>query len=312
MKAADYLSREELQSFAARSDLMGLWLIVRNWLWIAAIFTAVALWTNPLSIVLGVLFLGGRQLGLSVLMHEAGHKTLFANPKLNGTLGQWLAAYPVLGDCEAYGASHREHHRLAGTHEDPDLPNYENYPISVASFRRKLWRDISGQTGFKLLVGTLSGEGNRIMMREGDRSDAVPRGLAVNAVLLAILWLSGAPWLYLLWVGAYLTSYPLVARIRQVAEHGNVPGLYEADPRANTRTTRANWLEQFVLCPNDVNFHIEHHLMPSVPAWKLRRLHELLQSRGFYADYPEAIVDGYWNVVRRAVPDLAGNTSYSA
>jgi fatty acid desaturase len=304
MKASDYLSREEIQAFTRRSDARGAWLVLQNWLWIAAIFALVAFWTHPLTIVLALVLLGGRQLGLAVLMHEAGHKTLFKTQRLNETIGQWLVAYPVLGDCDAYGASHREHHRLAGTEEDPDLPNYRNYPVSAASFRRKLLRDVSGRTGSKLLLGLLSGAGNRIMMRDGEATSSLSQGLLVNFALFALLWAAGVPLLYGLWVVAYLTTYPLVARIRQVAEHGNVPALYELDPRGNTRTTRANWLERLILCPNHVNYHIEHHLLPSVPAWQLPRLHKTLTSRGFYQEHPAAIAKGYRDVIRRAVPEL--------
>ncbi|EAQ98225.1 fatty acid desaturase family protein [Congregibacter litoralis] len=304
MKASDYLSREEIQGYTRRSDAMGLWLIVKSWLLIAAVLAMAALWTNPLTIVLAILLLGGQQLGLSILMHEAGHKTLFKNQRLNQILGQWLGAYPVLGDCNAYGASHREHHRLAGTDQDPDLPNYRKYPIAADSFRRKLLRDITGQTGIKQLTGLLSGAGNRIMMRKGEGNNVLRQGLIANGVLFCLLWLGNASWLYLLWVAAYLTSYPLVARIRQVAEHGNVTALYEPDPRGNTRTTRANWLERLVLCPHNVNFHIEHHLLPSVPLWQLEKLHDTLTQRGFYADYPEAVADGYWSVIKRVVPEL--------
>lgn len=304
VKASDYLNRDELRQFTTRSNFAGIALLAGNWAAIALIFSVVAVWPNVFSVLAALLLLGGRQLGLAVLMHEAGHKTLFRSPRWNQTLGQWLAAYPVLGDCDAYGASHREHHRLAGTDEDPDLPNYRAYPVPAASFRRKLLRDLSGQTGLKLLGGTLRGAGNGIMMRDGEGTSALAQGLLANAALLAVLWLSGHPALYLLWVGAYLTAYPLVARIRQVAEHGNVPALYERDPRGNTRTTRAGLLERMVLAPNNVNFHIEHHLMPSVPCWRLPALHRLLVERGFYADHPQAIADGYRDVIRRAVPDF--------
>lgn len=312
MTASDYLNPKEMRAFAARSDVMGAWLVLRNWLWIALIFALVATWPHPLTIVLAVLMLGGRLLGLSVLMHEAGHSSLFRTRALNQSVGQWFAAYPVLGDCNAYGASHREHHRLAGTRDDPDLPNYQYYPIAAASFRRKLWRDLTGQTGLKMLAGAFSGAGNRIVMRAGEGTGSVDRGLIANALLLSVLWALGEPWLYLLWVAAYLTAYPLVARIRQVAEHGNVPDLYAPDPRVNTRSVRANALERFLLCPNAVNYHIEHHLMPSVPAWKLRRLHELLRARGFYADYPLAVAEGYWDVLKRAVPELDRTHSAAA
>lgn len=312
MKASDYLSREDIQHYTRRSDLMGAWLVLKNWLLIATIFAVVGLWTNPGTILLAIVLLGGRQLGLGVLMHEAGHKTLFKNQRLNDTVGQWFAAYPVLGDCHAYGASHREHHRLAGTQEDPDLPNYRNYPVPAASFRRKVLRDLSGRTGMKLLAGLFGGAGNHFMMRDGEQTSALAQGLLANALLLAVLWAFGVPALYGLWFVAYITTYPLVSRIRQVSEHGNVPGLFERDARGNTRTTLANWFEQLIFCPNDVNFHIEHHLLPSVPAWQLKALHHTLKSRGFYDDHPLAIADGYWDVVKRAVPQMDSNAVTTA
>jgi fatty acid desaturase len=309
VKASAYLSHDELRQFTARSNIAGLALLAGNWAAVALIFSVVAAWPNVFTALAALLLLGGRQLGLAVLMHEAGHKTLFRSQRLNQTLGEWLAAYPVLGDCRAYGASHREHHRLAGTDEDPDLPNYRAYPVSAASFRRKLLRDLTGQTGLRLLLGTLRGAGNRMMMRDGEGTTAVRRGLLANAALFAVLWLAGHPTLYLLWVAAYLTAYPLVARIRQVAEHGNVPALYERDPRGNTRTTRAGLLERMILAPNYVNFHVEHHLIPSVPCWRLPALHGLLVERGFYAEHPKAIADGYWDVIRRAVPEFDHRTA---
>ena len=93
--------------------------------------------------------LAGRQLGLSVLMHEAGHNTLFASRVLNQWVGQWLCALPTLNDLTAYATGHLDHHRLAGTPEDPDLPNYRAYPVDGISFRRKVVRDLTGQTGFR-------------------------------------------------------------------------------------------------------------------------------------------------------------------
>jgi fatty acid desaturase len=304
MRAEDYLSKAEIREFTRRSDAAGWRMLLLNWLLIAAIFAVAARWPNPLVLLAAVILLGGRQLGLAVLMHEAGHHSLFRRASLNRFCGQWLAAYPILGDVEAYGASHREHHRLAGTDRDPDLPNYRAYPIDAASFRRKLWRDATGQTGFRLLAGLLRGGGNRIMMRDGEDRGTLGRGLLANALLFAALALAGVPELYLLWIAAYLTSYPLVARIRQVAEHGAVRDLYREDPRLNTRTTLPRWYERILLCPNYVNYHLEHHLLASVPAHRLPALHRLLRSRGFYDDHADALAQGYWDVIRRAVPEL--------
>ena len=111
---------------------------------------------------------------------------------------------------------------------------------------------------------------------------------------------------YLLWVIAYLVIYPLIARIRQVAEHGNVPDLYDLDPRLNTRTTYANPLERLLFCPNHVNYHLEHHLLASVPCYRLPELHRKLKAKGFYDGYEDSIATSYLDVIRRAVPEYRG------
>ena len=106
-----------------------------------------------------------------------------------------------------------------------------------------------------------------------------------------LLLLAGVGELYLLWVVAYLVAYPFIARVRQVAEHGNVPDLYNLDPRLNTRTTIPNWVERMIFCPNHVNYHVEHHLL----------------ARGFYEGREDTLARGYWDVIKRAVPQLNRN-----
>ena len=157
MKISDYLSKAEISQFTAKSDLHGWRLLLGNWLAIAAIFTLVGLYTNPLSILLAVVLLGGRQLGLAVLMHECGHRSLFRRASLNDFCGQWFCALPVMNDMPSYARGHLMHHKKAGTHEDPDLGNYQAYPIPRESFRRKIIRDLTGQTGVKLLGFILRG-----------------------------------------------------------------------------------------------------------------------------------------------------------
>ena len=300
VKVADFLSREEVQRFTERSDLRAGAIVAWNWALVALIFAVVELWTNPLTLVLALILLGGRQMGLAVLMHEAGHKTLFRSQRLNVIVGQWFCAYPILSDSEVYGASHREHHRMAGTRDDPDLPNYQEYPVSRERLGRKLRRDLTGQTGFKLLLGFISGGGGSIMMRAGEKSPVL-QGTVANLGLFLALTLAGAPELFLLWIGAYLITYPLIARIRQIAEHANVPDLFDVDPRLNTRTTIPRWYERLVFCPNQVNFHVEHHFLASVPCYHLGALHRCLRDKGFYRGYEHTIAHGYRDVLKRAL-----------
>ncbi len=305
MKISDWLSKDELATFTRRSDGKALMTVLLNWAGIAAIFILVATWTNALTIALGTLLLGGRQMGLATLMHETGHGTLFRSARLNRVIGQWLCAYPILADMGDYADAHREHHRLAGTPNDPDLPNYRAYPITPESFRRKLIRDLSGQTGVKFLAAIATGRGGDITMRKEHRSRSLPRGVLMNLLQFGVLYASGVGALYGMWAFAYVVFYPTIARIRQVAEHAGVVDLFDPDPRRNTRTTLASLPERLVLCPNHVNFHTEHHFLASAPSYNLKALHTHLRNKGFYAEHPQALARGYRDVLRQAVQNRA-------
>ena len=299
MKINDYLTRDEVTQFTAKSDLHAWRLVVGNWLAIAAIFAIVATYTNPVTIVLAVILLGGRQLGLSVLMHECGHRTLFRTAKLNDVIGQWLCALPVMNDQPSYARGHLEHHRKAGTVDDPDLPNYQAYPVSRDSFRRKMLRDLTGQTGFKLMGYIFRGASGAISREKRDSALPFLQQLGVQLALFMVLNACGIGWTYLLWAVAYLSVFMFIIRVRQVAEHAAVPDLFDPDPRMNTRTVDAPWWQRLVFAPNGVNYHMEHHFMASVPCYRLRALREHLRNRQALDDVP--VFRGYAQVLRHAV-----------
>ncbi len=283
----DFLTPDEYQSVLARSDLNAWWLVACQFAGFAAIFAIVAQMTNPLTLLIGTILLGGRQLGFGVLVHECGHRTFFRTTWLNLFVGRWLMSPLTFNNVDAYMRGHLQHHRLAGTKEDPDLQNYQDYPISAERLRRKIKRDITGQTGWRSLKGIGRGITNLSNLPVENRA-ALLRGIAANGLLLSLLILAGHGWLYLMWVAAYLFANPLISRIRQIAEHGAVPDLYDLDPRKNTRTIPANPFWRLVLCPHFVNYHLEHHMMASVPNYNLKKLHRLLKTKGYYqgVDFP--------------------------
>jgi fatty acid desaturase len=299
MKISDYLTKDEVKFFTSKSDFHGWCLLLANWIAIVLIFVLVAQYTNPLTIVLAIVLLGGRQLGLSVLMHECGHRSLFKTPSLNDLLGQWLCALPVMNDMPSYAMAHLIHQKHAGTPDDPDLGNYRAYPITRESFKRKITRDLTGQTGVKLL--SFIARGTAGAMSSEKRLSARPfyQQLAVQLAIFAVLALCGMAWGYLLWVVAYMTSFMLFIRLRQVAEHAAVPDLFDPDPRRNTRTVIARWWERALLAPNGVNFHMEHHFMASVPCYRLEALHKHLRDRQALTEVPDTI--GYAAVFRGAL-----------
>ena len=283
MSAKDVLTDAELTEVSTRSNLNAIWLFVCNYAITAAIFVGMALWPNPITIVLGIVLLGGRQLGFGVLVHECGHGTLFNSRQLNERFGHWLAAAPTFNNMSAYARGHLQHHRLAGTREDPDLPNYQDYPIERSRLRRKLWRDITGQTGWKQTRGLFKSFFSWRQLKPEQRAVLV-RGLVFNLSLLGVFVWFDVAWLYLMWWVAMLTSFRVINRLRQVAEHADVPDLYDLDPRKNTRTIIAGWFDRLVFCPLGVNYHLEHHMMASVPVYNLPKIHCYLRNRGYYDD----------------------------
>jgi fatty acid desaturase len=255
--------------------------------------------------VLALFVIGGRQLGLAVLMHEAAHRTLLSDRRWNDVVGNWLCAYPVWSDLHPYRPYHLQHHAKTWTEEDPDLPLATPFPVSKRSLRRKIWRDLSGQTGWKRLRATMRrdlGRSRGRVKRNFDAGLSALHGVLItNALLVAILFLAGHPELYLLWVGAWLTTYSLAMRIRSIAEHGMIPD--PADPLGQTRTTLARWWERLLLAPNRVNYHLEHHLVMTVPHYNLPRMHRLLRQRGVLKD--ACVTTGYLRVLQlaSAAPD---------
>jgi fatty acid desaturase len=130
----------------------------------------------------------------------------------------------------------------------------------------------------------------------------LPGVLVTNGVLLGLLTLAGHPALYLLWVVAWFTTYSLVTRIRSIAEHAMVPD--PVDDLQNTRTTLARWWERLFVAPNRVNYHLEHHLLMSVPHYHLPRLHRLLRERGVLES--ACITRGYPAVLKLAASRVVG------
>jgi fatty acid desaturase len=298
------LSREDIAGLLRFEDWRSWWSIAFDWLVVLASMALVAWWPHGPTVfvpVVAALFLiGARQLGLAVLMHEASHRSLFASRALNDWAGQWLCAYPIWSDTTVYRPYHLQHHAHTGTKRDPDLGLIAPFPISRASLSRKVLRDLTGQTGVKFARAAFARSVKRWSEPEGRR--ATIGVLATNALLLGALAVLGHAELYLLWAGAWLTTNTLVTRIRSIAEHALTPNA--DDPLGNTRTTLLSWWERLLIGPNRVNYHLEHHLLMTVPHYQLPRMHALLRERGLLE---RACVErgGYAAILRRAAGKAA-------
>lgn len=295
IKVTDVLSREEIARLTRTSDFGGARGVFVAWLIIAATFALLARYPHPATFLLAVVVLGGRQLALAILMHEAAHRTLFRTRWLNDVFTDWICARPVWAHVARYRKHHIAHHAHTGTERDPDRSLASPDPITRASLARKMARDLFLVSGTKRAIGlalmdlevleyNVSGDAVR---RPGARSApsrvaALARNaggaVLTNAALFGVLWATGHPWVYVAWATAWLTTYGLFLRIRSLAEHACTEPT--DNPFRNTRTTEAGLLARLTVAPLDVNFHLEHHLLVAVPWYRLPEMHRILRARG--------------------------------
>lgn len=298
MQIDAFISSEDLAALSQKSDVKAFTILITNWLILFSGFAIFGLWPNLLTFLMALVVIGGRQLALSIIMHECSHGTMFKTQRFNDGLGSWLAALPLFINLQAYRPIHRRHHRHAGSAKDPDLNNYKSYPVTKASLRRKFIRDLTGQSAFRQVLGVVKGSNSPLTQGGSSHGSRIfYKGCLAQLLLLVPFLLIGHPWLYLLWPLAYGTTFMLFLRIRQIAEHAGVPDLANPDPRCHTRTTYAGFWERLTVAPVFVNYHLDHHIWPQVPAYHLKKLHQRLLTGGAYDQYPP--MKSYGAVLRR-------------
>ena len=290
MKLSDAINRDELRALSQSSDWAGALVTASNLaILVAALALAIA-FPNPVTVLIAVLLIAGRQLGFAILLHETAHDSLFRSKSLNRLVGRYLAQGLIDVPLETYRDYHLMHHRNAGTTEDPDLKLVAGYPAAPASMRRKFVRDLTGQTGLKEIAFSL---------KTASWNNKAPVLLA-HAVMIALLAAVGALWAYTLWWAARIFLMPAFMRLRIIGEHGVAPDRTSPDARLNTHTTVPRWWERLTVAPNNVSYHLEHHLFAAVPCYNLPKLHRLLAGRGYYDDAP-CVTVGYPNVLKAAI-----------
>ncbi|MGZ4714539.1 MAG: fatty acid desaturase [Acidimicrobiia bacterium] len=237
--------------------------------------------------IVAFLVMGPVHARFAILMHEAAHRLLFSNRKVNDFVGKWLVAFPAFVPIDLYRRGHMAHHREEFGPNEPDIPLYRNYPIPRDSMLRKLRRDALGITGWKLTKGLFRG-----VASDNEKVRGQARGIvAAQLVILGVCAITGHPWVYfILWFLPHLTVWRLMNRLRGIAEHGGLK--QSADRRETTHSVRQHWPARLTIVPYFTGWHLAHHVDSGIPMRNLPRLHEELVRSGYvqpeleYRSYP--------------------------
>lgn len=284
-KPTDFLSRAEIADLRKLSPWRSAWMIAHCWGVIFGTWVFAVLFPHPLVVLIAIPIVGCRQLGLGILGHDGAHHLLFKSRALNDWVCQWLFNRPLLGaSIVPYRNYHLMHHRYTQQANDPDLKLSSPFPITRASFRRKVLRDLTGRTALNqhatAIRAVLGSQDDSVWVRAGRGLRRYGPNIAINAAFLGGFAAAGHWYLYLLlWVVPDITWRALISRVRNIGEHAAVPD--NDDRLRNTRTTRAGWLARAFVAPYFVNYHLEHHLLVSCPCHRLPHMHRLLIEKGF-------------------------------
>lgn len=274
---------------------------VRSALAIAQTLTLVALalgfaWTHFTwwTVIPAMLLIGTQQHALFVLAHDAAHYRLFQSRRLNDMVGRLIGSAGGVSML-SYRVIHRLHHNHLYGALDPDIALHGGYPRGKTYLWRKLLLDAIGVNAFKTLayffgnpaINAATGAAQRPLddtsqslrlAARRDRWGVVVFHVGAPLMALAIGGPAALGKFLVLWTLPLLTVLQPILRLRAVCEHGAVTDL--TTPLTAARTNVVGPLMRLVLFPHHVNYHIEHHLFPAVPHYRLPQLHAALRAQG--------------------------------
>lgn len=301
-RPTDFFSPTEIAYLRTVSGWRSTLAIVHCWGVILGAWVVASIWTNPLTVILAIMVIGARQLGLFVLTHDGAHGALYADRKVNDWVCEWILNRPFTDEkIDTYRKYHVKHHVNTQQEDDPDLALSKPFPISKSSFRRKVIRDLTGQTGWDQYgrIVRAAFKGDTLSQRLANAWRRIGPNAVINLLFLAGFAAAGVWYMYfLLWWVPALTWNRFIVRLRNIGEHAVVPD--NDDRLRNTRTTIASWWERALIAPYNVQYHLEHHLVVNCPHYKLKDAHKMLIEKG-YEDQME-IQKGYKAILALAVP----------
>ncbi|MGI9603768.1 MAG: fatty acid desaturase family protein [Acidimicrobiales bacterium] len=272
--------------------------IAVEWLLIATAIVVtirVSWWLYPLAVVV----IGSRIHSLLILMHEGAHRRLIGHQVANDTISELFLAFPVFVTLRGYRVTHFAHHRHINEPADPDLAFKANradewmFPKTTGGLVRLLLPELLGVRAHRLVM-------EMVDVADGDESTRPPRWFvagrvvfyAVGAAVLTMLgWWVG---FVLFWMVPVLTWLAFTLRLRSVQEHF---GLELAGPLTMSRSTTPTVFDRIFLAPANVSYHLDHHLYPSVPYYRVPELHRRLMGVPGFAEHAH-LTEGFVGVLR--------------
>jgi fatty acid desaturase len=286
--------RNEIPHYSQLAPWKSYLALAWQWLAIAMLVSAALLSGHWLLWFIAMFLIAGRQHALGVIGHEGAHYRLSRNKRVNEFVADVFCWLPLMFCLRRWQYEHILHHKFVNTEKDPYLKDFSTYSIwQWPKTPRQAWitllRLITGLEAKAILEPGLrwSVLGSTPGLTSGNRV----RALVFYSLLAAALTISGGWWAFLvLWVVPMVTWSLAFIHWRTVSEHR---GLDETRDIGGTRHVDANWLERLTVAPLGINYHLDHHLFPSIPFYNLPQFHQRLLQEPLYRKHAK-LKDGYF------------------
>ncbi len=252
---------------ATRDTLLWIALLVGAGIW--AYSTVWSWWSIPAFALYGLLYGGAAD----SRWHEMGHGTAFRSRRANDVVYPFASFMLFRGPTVWRWSHHRHHTDTIIVGRDAEIA-FQRPPSVV----RTLFAFTHLQGGSQMFIRLVRHAGGhldeeaRALVPQSEWRTVVRESRVFVAIVVAVGIWSLAAWtpLPLLFIGGPTIYGAWLVVFFGITQHA---GMQEnvLDHRLNTRTVRMNPVFRFLY--SNMNFHVEHHMFPSVPYHALPALH---------------------------------------
>ncbi len=303
------IPRPKMRELAARSDYPAIrdtviWIGVGLVAAAAGVYLWPSWWSAPCFLIYGVLYGSASD----SRWHEAGHGTAFRTRWIDETVYQ-IACFCTMRNPTTWRWKHSRHHSdtlIVG--RDPEIDVMR--PARLAKVILNTFGLVDGPVQLGLMVvhatGRLTrGEQEVVPATEKVRVYRADRiWLLIYAATIASAVLLHS-WLPIILVGGPRFYGGFMERIYSLTQHAGL-GENVLDHRLNSRTVLMNPINRFIYW--NMGYHIEHHMFPMVPYYRLPDLHEEIKG-DLPTPYP-SIVAAYREIIPAILRQLRDPTYF--
>jgi|GEM_PF-1445707 fatty acid desaturase len=262
-------------------------------------------WAVPVGILI-VLLMGLRMNAFGVILHEGSHGLLAKLRPLNDRICNWGIAFWTINSVEEYRPTHRLHHRYLGQERDPDRVFYL-VPFRRGALTSLILQDLVGVTAFRRATTRISGTSQE----SGAPANLLTKPqLLIGKVITQLVVLGqfiffqgvwrGILFYAVFWLVPIVCMYPMILRLKTITEHFDEGLRNPKSVRWIARTSSAGWLENHLVGAR-MEYHFEHHVLPTIPYQGLKKLHRQLGQTDLFTRHGEVLSHGYVRFLSRAV-----------